>query len=117
MRDEEVPVHFEARRLKRRDVLTATGTAAALAASSASATSAPAAPAGDVYLRLGVRPFINTTATYTINGGSRMLPEVIAAIEQAGHFHVNLDELMDKAGARLAELLKVDWGIVTSGAA
>jgi L-seryl-tRNA(Ser) seleniumtransferase len=84
-----------------------------------SASSAPGAtpPSGDVYLRLGVRPFINTTATLTINGGSRMLPEVISAIEQASHFHVNLDELMDKAGARIAELLKVQSAIVTSGAA
>ena len=65
------------------------------------------APAGlhDPYASLGVRPFINTTATLTINGGSRTLPEVIAAIEQAAQFHVNLDELMEKAGARLAELL------------
>ena len=102
--------------LKRRDVFKA-GAAVAAAATPAGIASAAAAPNPDVYLRLGVRPFINTTATYTINGGSRMLPEVIAAIEAASHFHVNLDELMDKAGARLAELLKVEWGIVTSGAA
>jgi hypothetical protein len=25
-----------------------------------------------------------------------MLPEVIATIEQASHYHVNLDELMEK---------------------
>ena len=81
----------------------------------------PAAAAGDpgpeVYTHLGVRPFINCTATLTINGGSLTLPEVIAAMEQAAHFHVNLDELMEKAGARLAELLQVEWGIVTAGTA
>jgi D-glucosaminate-6-phosphate ammonia-lyase len=117
----ENAVHCELKQsrngIKRRDVFRAGGAAALVAA----ATDAPAAPATtaspDVYLRLGVRPFINTTATYTINGGSRMLPEVIAAIEQASQFHVNLDELMEKAGARLAELLKVEWGMVTSGAA
>jgi len=87
------------------------------AAAAAASPSAPAAPAPDVYARLGVEPFINATATLTINGGSRMLPEVIAAIEQASHFHVNMDELMDKASTRLAELLKVEAGIVTSGAA
>jgi len=79
---------------------------------------APAtASAPDPYTRIGVRPFINCTATYTINGGSQMLPEVIATIEQASHYHVNLDELMEKVGDRLAELLQVPWGIVTSGAA
>src|SRR5439155_5730812 len=71
----------------------------------------------DVYTRIGVRPFINTTATLTINGGSQMLPEVISTIEQASHYHVNLDELMDKVSERLANLLQVEWGIVTAGAA
>jgi uncharacterized pyridoxal phosphate-dependent enzyme len=103
--------------IKRRDVFRTGGAAALLAAVPASPAAAAPAPSPDVYLRLGVRPFINTTATLTINGGSRTLPEVIAAIEQAAQFHVNLDELMEKASARIAELLKVDWAIVTSGAA
>lgn len=101
----------------RRDLLR-TGGVAALAGAAITATPAAAAPASpDVYLRLGVRPFINTTATLTINGGSRTLPEVVAAIEQASQFHVNLDELMEKASARVAELLGVEWALVTSGAA
>ena len=50
----------------------------------------------EVYTRLGVKPFINCTATLTINGGSLMLPEVITAMEQAAHFHVKLDELMER---------------------
>ena len=33
----------------------------------------------DVYRRFGVEPFINCTSTYTINGGSRQLPEVMRA--------------------------------------
>ncbi len=75
------------------------------------------APTPDVYTRIGVRPFINCTATLTINGGSLTLPEVIAAMEQAAHFHVDLDELMERTSARLAELLHVDWAIVTAGTA
>ena len=102
--------------IKRRDVFRAGG-AAALSLSIPVGAPAGTPSGADVYTRLGVRPFINTTATLTINGGSRTLPEVIAAIEQASQYHVNLDELMEKASARLAELLKVDWGIVTSGAA
>jgi L-seryl-tRNA(Ser) seleniumtransferase len=70
-----------------------------------------------VYQRLGVEPFINCTSTYTINGGSRQLPEVIAAVEQASHYHVNIDELMAKAGPRLAELLGGPAAMVSSGAA
>jgi L-seryl-tRNA(Ser) seleniumtransferase len=84
----------------------------------ASAASLPARGAGpDVYRRFGVEPFINCTSTYTINGGSRQLPEVIAAVEQASHYHVNLDELMAKAGPRLAELLGGEAAMVSSGAA
>lgn len=74
-----------------------------------------AAPSPDVYTRIGVKPFINCTATLTINGGSLTFPEVIAAMEQAAHFHVDLDELMERVSARLAELLHVDWAIVTGG--
>jgi L-seryl-tRNA(Ser) seleniumtransferase len=71
----------------------------------------------DVYRRLGVEPFINCTSTYTINGGSGQLPEVIAAVEQASHYHVNLDELMEKAGPRIASLLGGEAAMVSSGAA
>jgi D-glucosaminate-6-phosphate ammonia-lyase len=77
----------------------------------------PAAAGPDPFSRIGVEPFINCTATVTINGGSLTLPEVIATIEQASHYHVNLNELMEKVGDRLAELLQVGWGIVTAGAA
>lgn len=81
------------------------------------ARAATAARGPDPYTRIGVRPFINCTATITINGGSLTLPEVISTIEQASHYHVNLYELMEKVGDRLAELLQVEWGIVTAGAA
>ena len=84
--------------IKRRDVFKAGG-AAAVSLSIPAGAQAVTPSGADVYTRLGVRPFINTTATLTINGGSRTMPEVIAAIEQASQFHVNLDELMEKAGA------------------
>src|SRR4051794_35822064 len=77
------------------------------------ATARPGVP--DPYTRIGVKPFINCTATLTINGGSLTLPEVISTIEQASHYHVNLNELMDKVGDRLAELLQAGWGMVTAG--
>ena len=76
-----------------------TGALAAVGAAADSAQAAPASASGaNVYTRIGVRPFINCTATLTINGGSSTLPEVIAAMEQAAHFHVDLNELMEKAG-------------------
>ncbi len=74
-------------------------------------------PPTDVYTRLGVKPFINCTATITRNGGSRQLPEVIEAIHHASHYHVKLNKLIAAAGERISELLEVPWAMVSSGAA
>src|SRR5580693_6574421 len=105
-------------RISRRHLFRTGGLAAAGLARTDSTSAAPAAgPSPEVYTRIGVRPFINCTATLTINGGSLTLPEVIAAMEQAAHFHVDLDELMERVSARLAELLHVEWAIVTAGTA
>ncbi len=112
----------KARSVSRRDIFRSGGVTAAAgwlgaAPPEASASAPKPEPSPDVYTRLGVKPFISCTATITINGGSRLLPEVIAAVEQASHYHVNLDELMEAAGKRLAELLQVQWAMVTSGTA
>jgi len=105
-------------RFSRRHLLQTGGIMAAGLTGAPPAVAATAnGPSAEVYTRLGVRPFINCTATLTINGGSLMLPEVIAAMEQASHYHVDLDELMEKVSPRLAELLQVPWGIVTAGTA
>lgn len=96
----------------------ALGQMGSLFAGRGAAAALPTRGAGPgVYERLGVDPFINCTSTYTINGGSRQLPEVIAAVESAAHYHVNVDELMAKAGPRIAELLGGEAAMVSSGAA
>jgi L-seryl-tRNA(Ser) seleniumtransferase len=69
----------------------------------------------NVYESIGVRPLINARGTFTIISGSLMLPEVRAAIDAAAQQHVHLDELMAAIGARLAELTKAEWGMVSSG--
>jgi D-glucosaminate-6-phosphate ammonia-lyase len=104
-------------RISRRDVFRTTGILAAAAATGEAEAATVKTSGPEVYTRIGVQPFINCTATYTINGGSQMLPEVIATIEQASHYHVNIDELMAKVSERLAHLLQVPRGIVTGGAA
>jgi len=71
----------------------------------------------DPYATLGVRPFINCCSVRTVHGGSLMLPEVREAVAAASHMFVNLDELMEAASARLAELTGAEWGIVTCGSA
>lgn len=109
-------------RLNRRDVFRAgavMGAAGYLAPKSArGAARLPNRAAGpDVYSSMGVRPFINCTSTYTINGGSAMMPEVIEVMSQASFYPVNLDELMEGAGKRIAELLQVEAAMVSSGTA
>jgi uncharacterized pyridoxal phosphate-dependent enzyme len=69
------------------------------------------------YLVLGVRPFINCSSVRTMHGGSLMLPQVRDAMAEASRHFVNLDELMEAAGQRLAELTGAEWGIVTCGSA
>ena len=69
------------------------------------------------YLALGVRPIINCCAVRTLYGGSLMLPQVKAAMAEASRQFVNLDELMEAAGQRLAELTQAEWGMVTCGSA
>ncbi|HYM13663.1 MAG TPA: aminotransferase class V-fold PLP-dependent enzyme [Bryobacterales bacterium] len=71
----------------------------------------------DVYARVGIRPFINMTASWTINGGLLTWPEVKQAMDQASYQSVNIDELMEKVGQRLAQLLQCEAVIVTSGCA
>src|SRR5512143_1293216 len=57
----------------------------------------------DIYDELGVRKVINGSATLTMLGGSLMPPEVLAAMaDAAGHF-VDIDELQEKVGQRIAE--------------
>ena len=71
----------------------------------------------DYYQKLGVTPFINAAGTYTVLSASTMPDEVRAAIELAALRPVNLNELLDAAGAYLAKRLQCEAALVTSGAA
>lgn len=71
----------------------------------------------DVYKSIGVRPLINCRGTFTIIGGSTELPEVRSAKSVANQQYVQLDELMDAVGKRLAELTGAEWGMVSAGCA
>lgn len=76
-----------------------------------------AAGAKDYFKELGIRTFINAAGTYTFMTGSLMRPEVLSAINYAAKEYVLLDELQDKVGERIAQLLKCEYATVTSGAA
>src|SRR5215468_7141590 len=71
----------------------------------------------NVYSRLGVKTVINCRGTWTYLSGSLQLPEVRQAQEEAGRYFVNMVELQQAVGRRLAELTGAESGLITSGAA
>ena len=70
-----------------------------------------------IYTQLGVRTLINGAGTYTTLSGSIMLPEVVAAMEDASRQHVEIEELQQIVGKRIAELVGIEAALVTSGCA
>ncbi|MEQ9566898.1 MAG: hypothetical protein RLN85_13990, partial [Pseudomonadales bacterium] len=68
------------------------------------------------FKELGLRTFINAAGTYTSMTGSLMHDEVLSAITYGATEYVNLDELQDKVGERIAELLDCEYATVSSGA-
>lgn len=69
----------------------------------------------DFFKELGLRTFINAAGTYTSMTGSLMPKEVIEAISYGAEEYVNLDDLQDKVGERIAELLDCEYATVSSG--
>src|SRR6476620_5339282 len=126
MFSKEVRAFFSAglTRISRRNLLAATGFAAAAQQLRMSdPNSVSAAEAGtlrigpDLFQSIGVRPLINCKGTFTIVSGSQSLPEVKQAMLEASKHYVHLDELMEGVGKRLAELTGAEWGMVSNGCA
>jgi uncharacterized pyridoxal phosphate-dependent enzyme len=82
----------------------------------AASADSPALETGPtLYESIGVRPIINCRGTFTIISGSQTLPEVKKAMDEASRHYVQMDELMEAVGKRLAEVTHAEWGIVTAG--
>src|SRR6476619_7586751 len=69
----------------------------------------------DVLAELGLRTFINAAGTYTAMTASLMPDEVMDAINSSAKEFVMLDEVQDKAGARIAEMCHAEAAMVTAG--
>jgi uncharacterized pyridoxal phosphate-dependent enzyme len=70
-----------------------------------------------VYERLGMRRVINADATLTRLGGSLMPPHVLDAMREAATSFVDMYELQQVVGKRLADLTRNEAAYVSSGAA
>ena len=120
---------FDSKRTTRRSLLKTSGllSAAAVAGSITTLSSSAGAedgvslpphkgmPDNNLFTQLGVRPIINAHGTFTIITGSRSLPEVKQAMYEASFYYVHLDELMEKVGAEIAQLLGAPGAVVTTG--
>ena len=71
----------------------------------------------DVYERLGVRRVINAWGVATELGGWTPSRKVMQAMEQANEATVEMQELLEKSGDFIADLLGVEAAYVTSGGA
>lgn len=85
-----------------------------LTAKTVEAVTEPAAR--NYFKELGVRTFINAAGTYTSMTGSLMPKPVTDAINYGATEYVNLDQLHDKVGERIAHLLDCEYATVSSGA-
>src|SRR5579863_10359243 len=65
---------------------------------------------GNVYDELGVTTVINGQGTMTYLGGSLIPPEVEAVMAEAGRHFVNIVELEEAAGKKIAAMLKLPQG-------
>lgn len=93
------------------------GTAAGQSAAPADAAAIDARLRDNIYTRLlGVRPHLAAHPNITRLGGLRLSREVMEAIVEANEFFVDMAELIDAAGRRVAEVTGAEAGLVTAGA-
>src|ERR687884_1324037 len=79
------------------------------------ATSAATAPS--VYEQLGVTPIINARGNHTVLGGSTPSARVRRAMLEAEGAYVDMQQLLERSGAVIADLLGAEAAYVTCGAA
>jgi L-seryl-tRNA(Ser) seleniumtransferase len=71
----------------------------------------------NVYEQLGVRPVINARGNNTVLGGSTPSARVRRAMQESERYYVDMKQLLDRAGERIAGLLGAEAAYVTPGAA
>lgn len=82
-----------------------------------SRASAATHSSSNLYQELGMRPIVNFRGTHTVIGASKVWPEIHEAMAEASRYYVDLEELQDKVGERLAKLIGTPDAMVTTGTA
>lgn len=73
--------------------------------------------ARQLYARLGAAPVINAIGHLTMLGGSSPSPRVLAAMQIASRYYVDMDAFLASTGEVIAGLLGCEAALVTSGCA
>jgi seryl-tRNA(Sec) selenium transferase len=71
----------------------------------------------NIYTRIGVRPLINARGHWTYLSSTLELPEARAASQEASNYFVDIFELNQAVGKRLADLTGAEYGMITAGVA
>ena len=80
---------------------------------------APAASDGptDFYAELGLTPLINARGNQTVVGGALLSPRILAAMDAANRYFVDMHALLTRTGELAAELLESEAAYITPGCA
>ncbi len=70
----------------------------------------------DIYEKLGVKKYINVYDTMTMYGSTIMDDDVLDSYKETSQYLVDINELQDKIGKRIAELTHNEAAYVTTGA-
>jgi D-glucosaminate-6-phosphate ammonia-lyase len=68
-----------------------------------------------IFEELGVRPVLNAMGNRTLLGGSTPSAAVRALMDEAEGDYVNMSDLMDAVGEKIAEMIGAEAALVTSG--
>ena len=70
----------------------------------------------DLFEKIGIKKYINAHDTLTIYGGSRMNEKVLNAMAETAKYFVDMDELQEVLGEKIAKLTHNEGAYITNGA-
>jgi D-glucosaminate-6-phosphate ammonia-lyase len=86
-------------------------------AAARTATRSTTAEGVNIYTELGLTPVINAQGNQTVVGGALLAPRVLAAMDAANRYFVDMNSLLERTGQMAAELVQCEAAYVTSGCA
>ncbi len=70
----------------------------------------------DIFEKIGIKKYLNAHDIFTIYGGSRMNEKVLNAMAEMAKYFVDMDELQEILGKKIAKLTHNEGAYITNGA-